>query len=188
MDKDNIITIDLTTDMIAEARKDAEFLRSKMSWRTINLKDNRDIIGSLAHQAVEQAFENTEMYFESTRKLKYLHGDEYDIKYENDTIDIKGTAGTLDKWFYNKSFLVITKQLEKEKIEKISHFCFVVVEPDYTQAYIFGLMERHNFVNKSTNVSLKFENKMIRARELKPFRDYVYHVSSVDLRTPRAYF
>jgi hypothetical protein len=45
----------------------------------------------------------------STRKIRYNGGDPYDIKYENDTIDVKATHGVIDKWFYNKEFFIDVK-------------------------------------------------------------------------------
>lgn len=177
MNEEDIITIELTPEMVAEAKRvHQERLIHKQSDKTRLAISNHGVYGELGHMAVEAALENLEVPFESTRTIRYNGGDPYDIKYEYDTIDVKATHGVIDKWFYNKEFLVFQAQLDDEKIELVSHFCFVVVNPDLTEAYIFGIIDVPDFLKNSYPVQLKWPNKGIRARYLKPFRKYIYRV------------
>ena len=175
MNEDDIITIELTADMINEARKvHAERLIHKQSEKTRLAIDNHGVYGELGHMAVEEALDRMRLLYESTRKIRYNGGDPYDIKYENDTIDVKATHGVIDQWFYNKEFLVFQAQLDDPKSELVSHFVFVVVNPDLTEAYIFGIIDKYDFLEKCYPVKLKWENQGIRANKLKPLRRYIY--------------
>jgi len=177
MNEEDIITIELTPEMVAEARRvHQERLIHKQSDKTRLAISNHGVYGELGHMAVEVALENLEVPFESTRTIRYHGGDPYDIKYENDTIDVKATHGIIDKWFYNKEFLVFQAQLDDPKIELVSHFCFVLVNPDLTEAYIFGIIDVPDFLKNSYPVQLKWPNQAIKSRFLKPFRKYIYRV------------
>lgn len=161
-----------------EAKKDATFFRGQIGRKTRNATEERDIIGSLAHQAVEIAFERNNLYYESYRNKKRPlgEGDTTDILYEQDSIDVKGTRGEPGKWFYNKSFLVFQKQLDDPKIENITHFCFVLVKEDYSEGWIFGVISLSDFKKLSKPVTLMYENQEIRAFQLVPFNKYAFRV------------
>lgn len=174
MSLDDIITVPITQEMIMEAEEEASFLKSKYGSNTRPVISERDIIGSLAHQAVEVFLDSQELAYKSYRKIKYQHGDNLDIEYENDKIDVKGTHGELDQWFYNKNFLVFQDQLDDPKINKLTHFVFVLVKPDFSEAYIFGIISIGDFLSKSKEVILKYKNQEIRAYQLRPFRKYIW--------------
>lgn len=173
MDKNQILHVNITLDMIEEARKDSEWLNTKVGKSTRYVYEDYNIIGSLAHQIVEKKFDEMELGYESTRKIKYRGGDKYDIKYENDKLDIKGTHGKLDQYYYNKTFLIFEKQLEDE--DKLpDYFVFCLISPDMDEGWIFGVINAHDFLSKAETVTLKYTNKAIKARELKGFTNYVY--------------
>jgi hypothetical protein len=177
MTETDIITIELTPEMVTEAKKvHQERLIHKQSDKTRLAITNHGVYGELGHMAVEQAFEELGLYYESTRTIRYNGGDPYDVKYENDTIDVKATHGVIDNWYYNKEFLVFQAQLDDPKIELVTHFCFVVVNPDLTEAYIFGIIDVNDFLHNSYPVKLKWDNQGIRANKLRPFRNYAFRV------------
>lgn len=174
---DDIIEIDITPEMVEEAREEhARLIKKNMSPKTRLVMDNHNVIGSLAHQAVEIALENMGVAYTSYRREIYVGGDKCDIEYDTDTIDVKGTHGILDKWFYNKDFLVFADQLKDEKIKEISHFLFTLVHKDLTTVWIFGIITVSEFLDRATPVRLKYDNLAIKARYLRPFRSYIFRV------------
>lgn len=177
MDISDILTVDLDDDMIRTAEAEQVWLdEHKQGAKTRNAYNDKDIVGSLAHQAVEVSFANYNVPFTSTRLERYDRGDTCDIVYEDDTLDVKGTHGKIDQWFYNKGFLVFQAQLDDPKTEAITHFVFVLVDRDAYKAHIFGVIRRTEFLDKSTPVTLKYENRRILARQLTPFSKYVYRI------------
>jgi hypothetical protein len=175
---DDIIIIKVTDDMIVKAKTEAEWLNSsKAGEKTIQLYDDHNIIGSLGHQAVEIIFDRSKLPYMSYREEKYQNtGDTIDIKYENDLIDVKSHKGKFDeKWFYNQSFLVMTHQMEKLEKE-ISHLCFVLVDMDDLNCYLYGVISFKDFKEKATEKKLKYDNWEIKAKDLRPFNDYIFRV------------
>ena len=173
MEKTDLITVEISQSMIEEAKKEADFLKIRYGEKTRAAYEDRDLIGSLAHQVVEKKLQELELPFISHRTKKMV-GDDFDIYYEGDVIDVKGTHGELDQWFYNKEFLVFQKQLDDPKIEKINYFVFVMISKDLKTGWIFGAISVRDFLEKSRQVTLKYENRGIRAYQLKKFLDYVY--------------
>lgn len=178
---DDIYTIDLTDDMILEARAEQEWLdKNKQGEKTRNVISDKNIIGSLAHQAVELAFQTSGYDFESTRKIKYKQGDTCDISYLGDSLDVKGTRGKLnEKWFYNRGFLVFQAQVDDPKFEEITHLLFAEVDLDGMQVNIYGVIERQEFLRKSRLIKagesrLQYNNWEIKARQLTPLKKYIY--------------
>lgn len=183
MERIDIVNIDISDFMRAEAEREYEALKikwGKKSHPTINKYGNqvrRDYIGSLAHQAVEHAFYNLNLPYYSTRKEMYQGGDSLDIQYEEDKIDVKGTEKEFnEKYFYNEQFLVFQHQLDNPKIELLTHFIFVTIDPDYQTARIYGAITLNDFLKESKEVNLMYKNKGIKAYQLTPFRKYVYRV------------
>lgn len=174
---ENIVTIDLNDDMIAEAEKMGAWLdKNKQGAKTRDDYKGKNVIGNLAHNAVEVAFDNHGLLYQSTRMVEYKRGDVLDIKYENDCIDVKGTHGKLDQWFFNKEFLIYKAELDDPKIEVITHFVFVVVDIPDMKAHIYGTMKRDDFIEKSYPVKLNHDNQAIRARQLTPFNNYIFRL------------
>lgn len=180
MTRQDINLVEISEEMLSEAKQEAAWLgNSKVGQKTRNAAEDRDIIGSLAHQAVEQKLSELGLYYESTRKVKYEKGDAFDILYENDFLDVKGSKGIFnEKYFYNREFCVFQEQLDDPKIETISHFCFVEISPFFDEAFIYGVVERNDFleraISKPQTESWKWPSMGIRAYQLRPFLDYVF--------------
>jgi len=164
----------LTEQMFNEAKVDAEHLKVSWGKKTRNATNDRDLIGSLAHQAVEQKFQEYNLPFESYRKVRYTSGDKGDILYDQDLIDVKGTHGELDMWWQAKNFLVFDKEMPSIESKGITHFVFVLVDLNIKEAYVFGAISLESFKNNSKEVRLKWDNHGVTARQLTPFRDYVF--------------
>jgi hypothetical protein len=173
MQKNDLLRVEITPELKQEARKEADFLRIRWGRKTRAAYGERDLIGSLAHQVVEVKLLELGLSFESQRKKK-MPGDDFDIYYEGDAIDVKGTHGELDDYFYNKEFLVFQKQLDDPKINQIDYFVFVMVSTILNEGWIFGAISLSDFMEKSYPVKLKFENRGIRAYQLKPFLSYIF--------------
>lgn len=180
MTRSDINQVEISEEMLLEARQEAEWLRtSKVGQKTRNAAEDRDIIGSLAHQAVEKKLSELGLYYESTRKIKYETGDSFDIRYENDFLDVKGSKGIFnEKYFYNREFCIFQEQLDDPKIEKITHFCFVEISPFFDTAYIYGVISRGDFqeqaIIKPQTEIWKWASQGIRAYQLRPFFNYVF--------------
>lgn len=169
----DVIILNITPEMLTEARAGAEELKSKWVYGTRGATTNRDIIGSLAHQAVEIKLKEWGMPFESYRKVKYQGGDKGDLKYENDLIDIKGTgSGWLKD---NRDFLVFANEIPKMKAVNITHLCFVVVKLEEEKIYIYGVIPFDDFLEISEPLKLTWDNLKITADKLTPFIDYINH-------------
>lgn len=161
---------------MAEAEQDNQFHSThSVGDKTRPLTTNRDIVGSLAHQAVEYCFEQTRFLYNSTRKVRRLHGDDFDIQYEDDFIDVKGTCKDFnEKWFFNNNFLVLEQQVASIATKKITHFCFVEIDKEFKIARVFGVINVPEFCRISERVQLKYNNYSIKARQLTPFKSYAY--------------
>lgn len=184
MEKLDIITIPITMEMMAEAEREeaerSEKHGNSTRWTQRNNGDivRQDLVGSLAHQAVEIAFNNLGLGYESTRKIRYKKGDTYDVVYEEDYIDVKGTAKRFNEnYFYNESFLIYQKQLDDPKIEQITHFCFVLIDFQESKAHIYGVITLRDFMKESQPKQLQYMNREIKAYKLKPFRKYAFRSS-----------
>ena len=162
--------------MISEAKRDAESLKSSIGQKTRAATEDRDIIGSLAHQAVEVKLIEMGRPFTSTRTIHKTAGDEGDIFYDQDNIDVKGTHGSLqEQYFYNQQFLVFDSEIPAIESKGITHFVFVLVDVPKREAYIFGAISYYDFQEKSQPVTLKWENHGVKSRELTPFINYINH-------------
>jgi len=172
---DDVLVEPITPEMMEEAKAIAEKLKVSLGQKTRAATENRDIIGSLAHNAVENKLRSLGVTFESYRTKIGVTGDGGDILYDGDLIDVKGTHGKLDeKYFYNKSFLVFDKELPRIESIGISHFVFVQVDIEEQKAYIYGAIRFDDFMENSVPVTLQWENHGIKAYQLKPFINYVY--------------
>lgn len=174
---DKIVVVDITEQMLAEARQDSTYLQNtSVGQKTRPVTTDRDIVGSLAHQCVEDYFLNQNVPFQSTRTERLTTGDQTDIIYEDDYIDVKGHKCKFDsKWSHNQKFLIFDKQLEDLDSKPITHYCFVTIEPDYSRGYIFGVISTREFIEKSTPIRLQYDNHQILSRQLKNMSNYVWH-------------
>lgn len=181
--RSNLLTVDITAEMLKEAQTEAEWLRAhKIGATTRAAKNDRDIIGSLAHQIVESKFDDLGLPYKSTRKEQYKRGDTLDIMYENDKIDVKGTEGEPnEKYFYNEQFYVFARQVDDPKFMQLSHLIFCKIAHDRSQGWIYGVMSVPDFIDGCVFVpagthGLRWDNQEVRAHQLKPFLSYVFRV------------
>ena len=82
MDRTDIITVEITPEMYKEAREDKEMLSKKIGLGTRPAIENRDLIGSIAHQVVEDRLIEMGIPFHSSRKEIFVGGDKGDIELE----------------------------------------------------------------------------------------------------------
>jgi hypothetical protein len=177
----DILEVEITGAMLEEANAEANWFGANMvGGKTRPVTQNRDIIGSLAHQIVEVKFNDFGLAHTSSRISyegnKFLdHGDTFDIQYENDFIDVKGHAGTPNtQYFYNEQFLVFQKQIDTPKFNDLTHLCFCKVAPDYSRGWIYGVISVSQFLDLAVPVTLQYQNQGIKSRQLTPFMDYVF--------------
>lgn len=177
--REDIITIEIDNEMVLIARQEQEWLDiNKQGAKTRDAYNDKNIVGSLAHQIVEIALENLRVPYKSFRTQQFKRGDTTDIIYENDYIDVKGTHGSLnEQYFFNQGFLVFKDQLTDSKIDNITHFLFVLIEADYRRGHIFGIIGKEDFLKEATPVTLKYENMQIRAFKLRPLRSYIFRAN-----------
>ena len=181
--KNNIVSIPIDLEMIEEAEREEAERREKWGYGTrevINKEGKvvrRDLIGSLAHQAVEIYLDSLRVPYKSFRTVRYKSGDSTDIKYDGDSIDVKGNTRSLkNNYDYIKDFLVFQNQLDDPKMDDISHFCFVTVDPDLDRASIFGIISVGNFLRKSHKVVLQYVNRGISPMQLMCIRNYIFRI------------
>lgn len=179
MDLADIVTVSIDNKMYEEAENEANFLRTKIGKNTRPATNKRDIIGSLAHQAVEKAIDTTSISYTSYRTTKYERCDSCDIICNEQAIDVKGTKGQPHaKYFYREQFLVFANQVESTKFDLLDQLCFVQVDLDNMDAYIYGFISTHDFKEKAEiigpNDFLRWKNYGIRARFLTPFHKFIY--------------
>lgn len=176
MEVSDILKVEITDLMIAEANEEAEWLRvNKFGNKTRNLAEDRDLIGSLAHQCVEIKLTEMGRPFESTRKIKEKKGDKFDVKVNGDFVDVKGSHGTLDNWFFNRKFMCTNENLASMEGKEITHFCFVVIDLAEKMGYIFGVIETETFLEKARPITVKCPSHFVFSRELTPFISYINH-------------
>lgn len=181
MEISDLAKIEITEEMIAEARDDQGFHnRVSVGAKTRADYDERDLVGSLGHQIVEQYFEfhklPTDRYKSFRKERRIDRGDDMDIFFNDDAIDVKATHGTLDEqYFFNKGFLVYDAQLKDPKFELISHFIFVQVDLQHKVGHIYGIVLKDTFLNKAKPVQLKHANHEIKAYQLVPLHVYFYN-------------
>lgn len=182
----------ITDEMIAYARADQAFHNTvSVGQKTRADYDERDLIGSLGHQIVEQFFltnTSSQMKATSYRTERRTTGDDMDISFAGDCIDVKSTHGSLvEQFFYNKSFLVYDDQLKDPKFKIITHFIFVLIDLKLHIGYIHGIIEKPRFMALCRPVQLKHNNQEIRAFHLTPLHAYIYHKQNnlVDFRQVR---
>ena len=176
MKKSELVKFIITEEMIEKAEKEAIARMSKWGKSTRAAIQDRDVVGSLAHQGVENILDLWDVDYISYREVEYARGDFADIKLREQFLDVKGTRKNFNsKFFFNEEFLVFTDQLKKE-VENIHQFVFVGLERNFSKGYIYGIIEPRKFVGLATDVKLKFDNKMVKAYHLKPFKDYVFEL------------
>lgn len=181
MDINDIAKIQITGEMEAEARADQQFHTSvSVGQKTRADYDERDFIGSLGHQIVEKYIISTahisDRYKSFRTERRIDRGDDMDIFFNDDAIDVKATHGALDEmYYYNKGFLVYDKQLKDPKYRVISHFVFTQIDIKLHIGYIYGIIDKARFMEHCKPVQLNNLNQEIRAYRLTPLHAYLYH-------------
>lgn len=172
----DLVKFVVTPQMFEKAKDEALSRKVKWGYSTRPVIKERDIIGSLAHQGVENILKIWGVSYESYREVEYKGGDFADLRYEEDYLDVKGTRKDLnERYFYNENFLVFSDQLKKE-VELINRFVFVGLERDFSKGYIYGVIDPQIFVKLATDVKLQYDNKCIKAHQLTPFRNYIFKI------------
>lgn len=149
--------------------------------KTHDLSRTKNVTGFLGHLAVEKQFVDLGVWVESTREVKFAGGDTYDLKYENDFLDVKTHKRDFDdKWFFNEKMLVFDTHEHKQE----THFVFVRVTPDFERAYIFGVMAYDDFINTSQpgvmpprgRVTTPTNYHWVYSRDLRPITKYIMRI------------
>jgi len=185
MKADDVVKVDVTDEMINKAWDDQQFFEANIGAKSRPaVKQSRgDFTGSMGHQAVESLLTLWQVPFEGLRKdrKEYGQGDYADLIYDEDVIDVKTHFGQYDpKYFYNHQFLVFQKQIDNPKFKLLTHLLFVLVSgkdwdiPD--TARIFGVISVDDFLKKSTEVKLIYDNRAITPRNITPLRDYIFRI------------
>lgn len=174
MQLSDIIHVPLTPDDYFDALKRQMWLdRKKNGAKTRDAFEDKNIVGELAHMAVEKLFDEIGLEYYSSRKEDYARGDQLDIAYNGRTMDVKGTHGVLnEKWFFNKEFLVFNDQVTDPKFLQLDDLCFVQVNPLFTEAWVYGVIEVRDFISEGHPVKLRWDNWGIQAHKLTPFREW----------------
>lgn len=177
---DQCVHIDIDSDIIDQAIKDERSLKAQKGSNnksTIKMTKLNDYIGSIAQNSVFKYFEQNNLPIEKTPYFdKRINRDSCDLEHRG-LNDVKGSP-THFKWneiFPRTSFLLSDHQRGKV----VDWFTFVKIDLDHNIAHIAGVISYEDFLAKSEPVKsdkLKSPCHSIRARDLKPFREYVYGV------------
>lgn len=184
MTLEHVTRIEISDAMRQEAEKEAKLFEvRKNDINHVNPKggNRHDYIGSLGHQAVEEALKQYGVDFESVRgKLK---PDNCDIEIVTDNgsikIDIKAVERPFKPHYINTTqFLVFQHQIDRGIIQKKDWLIFVLIDGDY--AYIFGCISVSDFLLKGKHVGadttdgrIKYDNWGINAYNLVPLGDFL---------------
>lgn len=184
MERIDIVEVDLTDEIIAECREVGNHMDTKTAkehtvYDRNGKKVNRNFVGNLGHAAVELAFMRYGIaYNDSSRLVKYNGGgDKYDILYEDDIIDVKGSTGMPGDYFYNEDMLVFDYQIDDLLEKNISHIIFARTRLDLKKGFVYGVIPvkgPNGFLTLSYPKKLDYDNHAVKSRQLTPFRNYVF--------------
>jgi hypothetical protein len=130
--------------MRTEARTaSARYNKNNRPSTRLDTKDN-NYIGDLAHIAVETYLNRLGIPYLSTRLEQYdeTHGDAMDLELLGHRIDIKGTKLPEDHFF------IYAKNIHNPS-KLITHYLFVQINRDETQAHLYGFISKSDFMVKS---------------------------------------
>lgn len=174
------IHVEITEELIQQAELDNESIKRQKgddNKSTILMTESNDFIGSLAQNSVFQYFDDVGIYIQKTSFFdKSIHQDECDFEHRG-LNDIKGSP-TTKQWnqVYPRSrFLLSDHQLKKE----VDWYTFVKIDLEENIAHIAGVINYGDFMDKSEpfqSQNTKSPCHFILAKDLKPFRDYVFGV------------
>ncbi len=182
---DDIILVDIPDKVLVAARElnPKLFGNKKQSAKYRPLREDHNEVGLIGHWAVEVVLARWQIPFETTRRIKYKNGDEYDLKIEEKLIDVKSSSiGKWDsKYFYNMDFFVLKDWTDDPKGDLIDDYIFVHLNRELTEARLFGVLPRSELLEcpvmgpcEWPPANLKYENYHVKSRQLISFYKYIY--------------
>ncbi len=140
--------VEITDDMIAEAKRVAELRKIRYGHNTNAISVDRDIVGDLAEQALEKVLDEFNFLYTSTRLKDTGGGDDYDFEVMNEgvvkTIDVKGSTFTYD-WENRDENEVHVWDNQIGNILKTDLLCFARVWVKSRVIYILGVIPSSRF-------------------------------------------
>lgn len=174
----DIVDIAFTEQEIMEAHEWARYMDAKNDgMKTKDMSPTKNVTGYLGHLALEKYLDAHGFAYETTRTDKMNGGDKYNVAFGDDFIDVKSHRHKPNPTWMHRDRVVVFDH-HQHKME--THFCFVIVTPDFTQAYIYGIINVDRFAEISRADELHISEKTypyhwVTVSELKPIRKYIYH-------------
>ena len=173
--KSDAILRPITEEMRVEAKQQQAWLHNfhQGNSTTRAVTPNRDIIGDLAHQAVERLLDELSIDYQSTRKVRLDGGDELDIVVMGEKWDVKGTRLPATEFF------VFDKQMRNPKVNELDKLVFVQISRDETEARIFSpcpvslFKEKKQFVPAGSIYNFQYDNWGVALFYLPSFKDWI---------------
>lgn len=182
MRKSDAIHRPIDEGMVSEAKKARDRYGKHGLASTRLATESNNVVGDLAHQVAENFLEEIDYPHERTRTIQYEQGDPYDLKFDGETWDVKGTMLPLDH------FYVFDKELKALKYkDSVDNFLFIQISRDYTKAQIFGYISVDKFREHSrsfprgSGTGFKYNNWGIPLYRVKSFKSwFLAQPASVD--------
>lgn len=142
------------------------------------MRDDRDFIGALAQNGVNEWLENREMAETFPFFIPGIYRDECDYILDGRN-DIKGSgfkAGYQKKIYPETHFLVRNNYANQAEKHGIRRYTFVRVDPDGMQLHIAGVIGRGRFDEISRpEPGAQYPARYVLAKWLDCFQQFVYH-------------
>ena len=175
----DVIRIQFSDDDIFDAFEWQKFMDAKnQGKKTKNLNPNKNAIGFLGHLAFEFVLTEAWVPYQSTRTIKYPQGDQYDVIYDGDLIDVKSFPNELsEQWCHNQSCLVNTANTDKyDRTGGNIHFVFIGVSHNFHEGYIYGEIPYYKFMELAVPINFGDPGYMVKSHALKSIHRYIYRV------------
>lgn len=174
MRKADSIQRPITAKMIKEARAQQDWFHNcyKNNSTTRAVSEDRDIIGDLAHQVVENFLDEVAIPYHSERLIRHESGDELDLLVRGEKWDVKGTM------LPDYEFYVFDKQMRNPKVDELDQFCFVQISRDMKVGKIYSLCPVPYFKKKMKIAprgginGFKYNNQGVLTLFLPSFKDW----------------
>lgn len=172
---DQCVHVDITEELIQQALQDERNLarqKGENNPTTNVLSKRRDFVGSLGQNAVFLWFENAGIEIDKTPYFNpNIHDDKFDFVHRG-TNDVKSKQlgkgwGTI---YPRSSFIVSYHQ----KPKPMDWYTFVGIDLENNIAHIAGVISASEFWDKCEDIQLKIKSGKILAKDLMPFRNYVF--------------
>lgn len=174
---DDIVEIEITDSMLAQAKAEKKFYdENKQGEQTVNLRADHDIVGSLAHQAVEQVFDFSPYTYQSSRQIKFKGGDKCDMIYGERIIDVKHAYGRFNpQYFYNHNCGITKKEWDSRLVSgEIDTFIFVNVDLEAGRCYVLGVITKDDFDNLKEPFNKGVDGYQVKSRQLTSIHKFIY--------------